>query len=384
MENSLRIGNVSVAVVEESEAGRALHRCLVAPLPEHELAADLLSDAANAILARDLDLARDLVRRANIPALREHAGLVMGGRHPELLPRRQLAEPAVKTARVAARMPPGRVVASLYARDGWRCRFCGCRVVPGTARKAMKAAVPDAIAWGETEGYHGAFYALTASPDHVVPHSVGGSNDEENVVTACWSCQFGRGNFRLEEFGLIDPRLRPPVTDGWDGLTRLLHTTGCRASAPAARETPPSIALRSCASAAERLASLHAIRPDVSSRLIGFVEACADLDVSWSLNEVLLIRLTVGSRKLNLVGVQPGGKCEIPWSIGDAKDAIRVFAENLAGGIPGAIFYETPRMWMVRKPPKQQVDVLELLEALPALREALEALRSELLRSEAC
>lgn len=62
---------------------------------------------------------------------------------------------------------------------------------------------------------------LKASLDHILPHSRGGDNDPSNLVTACYPCQFGRSSWTLEEVGLTDPRLRPPVVDNWDGLMRL-------------------------------------------------------------------------------------------------------------------------------------------------------------------
>lgn len=45
--------------------------------------------------------------------------------------------------------------------------------------------------------------------------------DEPNLVTACNACQFGRGQWTLEEVGFFDPREYPPFLDEWDGLTRL-------------------------------------------------------------------------------------------------------------------------------------------------------------------
>lgn len=69
---------------------------------------------------------------------------------------------------------------------------------------------------------HDGTIAVLGSHDHVVPRSWGGSNELDNLVTACWPCQFGRGNARLEDCGLIDPRDRAPVVDDWDGLSRLV------------------------------------------------------------------------------------------------------------------------------------------------------------------
>ena len=120
-------------------------------------------------------------------------------------------------------MPGLAVTQAVYRRDGFRCRFCGCRVVLGTARKAMRTLVPEAVRWGGTNNtQHGAFFALTATIDHIVPHAKGGGSDAENLVTACWPCNFGRGDMLLEEVGLHDPRSRAPVVDGWDGLGRIL------------------------------------------------------------------------------------------------------------------------------------------------------------------
>jgi hypothetical protein len=57
----------------------------------------------------------------------------------------------------------------------------------------------------------------------VVHHAAGGLTNAENLVTACWSCNFGKADYTLEEIGLEDPRLRPPKTlDDWDGLMSLV------------------------------------------------------------------------------------------------------------------------------------------------------------------
>ena len=66
---------------------------------------------------------------------------------------------------------------ALFARDGWRCAYCGT-----------------------TSG------RLTL--DHVVPRSRGGESIWENVVTACAPCNHKKGNRTLEESGLH--LVRPP------------------------------------------------------------------------------------------------------------------------------------------------------------------------------
>ena len=65
---------------------------------------------------------------------------------------------------------------ALFARDGWRCQYCG------------------------TESGK-----LTL--DHVVPRSRGGESSWENVVTSCAPCNLRKGNRMLEEVGM---RLHAP------------------------------------------------------------------------------------------------------------------------------------------------------------------------------
>jgi 5-methylcytosine-specific restriction endonuclease McrA len=70
---------------------------------------------------------------------------------------------------------------ALFARDGWRCVYCGSA--------------------------HG---RLTL--DHVVPRSRGGESVLENVVTACAPCNLRKGNRTLEESGLhLHRQPRPPA-----------------------------------------------------------------------------------------------------------------------------------------------------------------------------
>ena len=70
---------------------------------------------------------------------------------------------------------------ALFARDGWRCVYCGA----SSGRLTL---------------------------DHVIPRSRGGESVWENVVTACAPCNLRKGNRLLEESGLTLRRLpRPPA-----------------------------------------------------------------------------------------------------------------------------------------------------------------------------
>jgi len=72
----------------------------------------------------------------------------------------------------------------LFARDGYRCQFCG--------------RTPHELRHRE---------CLTR--DHLLPLSRGGTNDWTNVLTACSTCNTRKGNLLPEEVGLHP--LRAPV-----------------------------------------------------------------------------------------------------------------------------------------------------------------------------
>lgn len=45
--------------------------------------------------------------------------------------------------------------------------------------------------------------------DHVVPRCEGGTDDPQNLVTACWLCNAGKGGIPIYEDV-------PPRSEGWD------------------------------------------------------------------------------------------------------------------------------------------------------------------------
>jgi len=111
---------------------------------------------------------------------------------------------------------------ALFDRDKWRCRYCGIRVA-GNRKHFREFAeairMPELVSGRTDESRHGIYLMLMASYDHVKPHSEGGSNDDSNLVTSCWSCQFGKYRYSIKELGLQNPFDREPVVLGdWCGL----------------------------------------------------------------------------------------------------------------------------------------------------------------------
>ena len=89
----------------------------------------------------------------------------------------------------------------LFARDRYRCQYCGRPAAELKPREAL-------------------------TRDHVIPMSRGGTNDWTNVVTACSPCNTRKGNRLPFEIGMV-PLTRPVephfVHLSW-AVRRLTHT----------------------------------------------------------------------------------------------------------------------------------------------------------------
>ena len=200
-----------------------MRHSILTPIPELEEAALLLDAAANAIIAGKTHLAAALIRQADIPEIMVYAKRAVGPlsvdvhrvlRRPKCLP---------KAERDPLRMPSQREQRTIFSRDGWLCRFCGTKVICKLARSLITRVFAIESNWTSAEFQrHSALYALASSLDHVIPHGRGGKNEYENYVTSCYCCQFGRGEWTIEEAELEDPRSRAPLVNGWDGLARLV------------------------------------------------------------------------------------------------------------------------------------------------------------------
>jgi hypothetical protein len=199
-----------------------MRRSLRDPIPELELAAKLLDAAVEAIFSEKAELGAKLIAAADLPEIRDYAISILGKMRVDV--HRQVKRPKCLpvSERDPTRMPSKAEQDAIFARDGWRCRFCGTKVICKSARFALTKFFPIEAHWPSAEFQrHAALYALASSLDHVEPHGRGGKNDSANFVTACYCCQFGRGEWTLAEVELENPRDRNPMVDGWDGLTRL-------------------------------------------------------------------------------------------------------------------------------------------------------------------
>lgn len=162
-----------------------LRRCLLDPIPEFALAADHLSAAADSLIAGDLGACEQHVRDADLRALRAFSYRVCGPISFEI--HRQTSYPKyLKTeAHKSPRMPGKAIERAVFARDGYRCRFCSSRVILREARDIFRSYLPSAVRWGRTnESNHFGLATLTATIDHVLPYQRGGITVRASALDA--------------------------------------------------------------------------------------------------------------------------------------------------------------------------------------------------------
>jgi 5-methylcytosine-specific restriction endonuclease McrA len=179
--------------------------------------AAVVTAAADGKVAESIRLLK-LVRSADLREWYVEHGQLSGTYRAKhfALPAPDADQPALDPLR-----SPDRYAKEVWERDGFRCRYCGLGVIPKSVLAAFGAVVGKETfrATGTNDERHGAVVAFRANADHVLSWKLGGRTAPENLVTACWACNFGKSSFTVEQMGLADPRDYPPVVDGWDGLS---------------------------------------------------------------------------------------------------------------------------------------------------------------------
>ncbi|MCF1502934.1 HNH endonuclease [Afifella sp. H1R] len=97
------------------------------------------------------------------------------------------------------------ILAALSEAQNHRCAYCGTRMVLRGIDKKPKRRAPG-MSWRETRAN---WLLRVATKDHVVPRSMGGGNDRDNLVAACVWCNKYRGNQpAAAAFARVQKRLR--------------------------------------------------------------------------------------------------------------------------------------------------------------------------------
>lgn len=115
---------------------------------------------------------------------------------------------------------PEKYAKAVFERDCYTCRYCGLRQVAKEVLYAFEKAVGTSAfcTMGTNAQQHGIIHGFRIVADHVEPYRRGGRTSMENLVSSCPACNYGKDAYTVEQLGIEDPRMRPPVNNGWDGL----------------------------------------------------------------------------------------------------------------------------------------------------------------------
>lgn len=70
--------------------------------------------------------------------------------------------------------------------------------------------------------YHGIWLMTAVTLDHVEPLADKLDDSDENLVTCCWSCNFGKYHYTLQDLKLDEPMKGRGATTQWSGTRDLL------------------------------------------------------------------------------------------------------------------------------------------------------------------
>lgn len=119
------------------------------------------------------------------------------------------------------RKPSDSLEDDVFYRDFYKCRYCDNRLI---SQNFFKVFIKKLNSLTFQKGkknleIHGIILLTWPFADHVVAHKLGGRTDLSNLVASCYSCNFGKAQYTVEQLGIENPFNRPPVHDGWNGLT---------------------------------------------------------------------------------------------------------------------------------------------------------------------
>ena len=175
---------------------------------------------------RDLGLAHlNLTRHLEIREWYVTSAQVAGPRRHAELGHLEAEEPAVPKEKQDARAISVPLARTILDRDSYLCRYCHIPVIYKDEAKKLQ------VLFG-TENFrisnsnrlaHGTLRAFYNSFDHVLPLSRGGTTSFDNLVTACYPCNFGKADFTLHQLGMMSPFESMPRRSHHDGFTTMLR-----------------------------------------------------------------------------------------------------------------------------------------------------------------
>jgi 5-methylcytosine-specific restriction endonuclease McrA len=194
------------------------------PLPEYfEKAVDSFTDSIECLLQGDLTASLENLKKCNSELIGQY--FIEHGQQSAYfrVSNRDEIDKSNRENKSLNESPrlKSSIEKKVFLRDSYRCRYCGQRIISKEVFKEFSRLVgPEMFSVARKNSLrNGLTLGLRGVGDHVDPYSLGGQTDTENLVTSCYSCNFGKAGYTLDQLGIEDPRLREPIADGWLGLT---------------------------------------------------------------------------------------------------------------------------------------------------------------------
>jgi 5-methylcytosine-specific restriction endonuclease McrA len=195
--------------------------CLLPPLDWFEFELNKFCDAVRQLADGDRSHSIETISKIRSDEMREwcveHGQ--MSGKHRARKLMVPKPDPVPESERDSL-SSPRKYEREVFLRDGFKCRYCGIRLVSNKVFIAFKNHLnSDSFQKGPTNAItHGAIHVFNPVADHVVPWRLGGRTIPENLVSSCGPCNYGKDGYTVEQLGITNPLLRLPVGDDWDGL----------------------------------------------------------------------------------------------------------------------------------------------------------------------
>jgi hypothetical protein len=182
---------------------------------ESAVSGELARGLSRLEMTRHLEIREWFISTAQVAGARRHTAL---GEPSAEVP--EVPKAAQDTPRI-----PVQLARSVLERDGYRCRYCDIPVIyTNEVRKLRALFGAENFQMSQSNRIaHGTLRAFYNSFDHVVPLSRGGRTCLDNLVTACYPCNFGKDNFTLSQIRLQSPFSRVPQKTDHDGFITLLR-----------------------------------------------------------------------------------------------------------------------------------------------------------------
>ena len=118
-------------------------------------------------------------------------------------------------------------VRRIAARDGYLCGYCDIRVIEPEILRKIDTMLGGGILHKRSKprnnrSYHGIWLMTALTLDHIEPFAKNHDDSDGNLVTCCWSCNFGKYHYELGELGLRAPVSNRGRSTRWSGARELL------------------------------------------------------------------------------------------------------------------------------------------------------------------